>query len=90
MPNNGHIRPLPILPSYHLQTFEEMFLTGFIKSGLQIFGPNPKNPTLRYVAFKDAETGNPIHQAILQHEECQRQEQIRQATGYALARGPFS
>ena len=73
-----------------MQTFEEMFVTGFIKSRLQIFGPNVKNPTLRYVAYKDAETGNPIHQAILRQEEEQQQEQIRKATGYALARGPFS
>ena len=57
-----------------MQTFEEMFVTGLIKLGLQIFGPNAKNPTLRYVAYKDAETGNPIHQAILQQEERERQE----------------
>ena len=43
-----------------------MFVIGFVKSGLQIFGPNAKNPTLRYVAYKDGETGNLIHQAILQ------------------------
>ena len=41
---------------------------------------NAKNPTPRYVAYKDAETGNPIHQAILQQEERKRQEQIRRAT----------
>ena len=93
-PNRNQVMGLyarcQFLPSYHMQTFEEMFVTGFIKLGLQIFCPNAKNLTLRYVAYKDAKTGNPIHQAILQQEERQRQEQIRKATGYALARGPFS
>ncbi|WP_208972665.1 hypothetical protein, partial [Escherichia coli] len=62
----------------------------FINSGAHIFGANTRNIALRYVAYKDAEQGNPIHQAILQREEIQRQEQIRRATGYALSRGPFS
>ena len=33
-----------------MQTFEEMFITGFFETGISIFGPNVANPTLRYVA----------------------------------------
>ena len=56
------------LPSYYMQTFEELFTTGFFDKGLAIFGPSVKNPTLRYVAYKEAEAGNPVQQAILQAE----------------------
>ena len=76
------------LPAYHMQTFKEIFVTGFFDTGLSIFGPHVQNPTLRYVAFKDAESKDPVHQAILQEEERRRKEDERQATMYALARQP--
>ena len=54
-----------------MQTFEEMFIIGFFETCVSIFGPNVANPTLKYVAYKDAEEGDPIHQAIKQHKEQQ-------------------
>ena len=64
------------LPSYHMKTFEEIFVTGFFDTGLSIFGPHVQNPTLRYVAFKDVEEKDPVHQGILQEEErhCKEEE----------------
>ena len=56
------------LPSYYMNTFEELFTTGFFEKGLAIFGPSAKNPMLRYVAYKDAEVGDLVQRAILQAE----------------------
>ena len=64
------------LPSHHLQAFEEMFLTGFFTLRLAIFIPFSANPTYRYIAYKDAEEGDPMHQAIKRYEEQQRQENL--------------
>ena len=57
------------LPSHHLQTFEEMFLTGFFTNGLVIFNPFSTNPTYKYIAYKDAEEGNPVHALIKKAKE---------------------
>ena len=57
------------LPSYCMQKFEEMFITGFFEIGVSIFGPNVANPTLRYVAYKDAKDGDPVHEAIQRLKE---------------------
>ena len=68
-----------------------MFLTIFIRLGLQIFIPYTSNPTYCYIAYKDAQEGNPIHhQAILAHEQSPRDEDIQWATVVAFAKGPFS
>ena len=56
------------MPSYYMQAFKEMFTTGFFEKGLSIFGPNVQNPRLRYVAYKEAEAGDPIQRTILQAE----------------------
>ena len=52
------------LPTYCMQTFEEMFVTVFCKTSIFIFAPNMVNPTLKYVAYKDVEYGDPMHEAI--------------------------
>ena len=52
------------LPAYCMKTFEEMFITGFFEIGVSIFGPNVANPTLRYVAYKDANYRDPVHEDI--------------------------
>ena len=77
------------LPSFYMQMFEEMFVIGFIDSGLSIFGPNVQNPALRYMAYKDAEEGDPVHEAIKRQEEAIRREEVRKATGYALSHNSF-
>ena len=51
-------------PTYYMQTFKEMFVTGFFQIGISIFGPNVANPALRYVAYKDAEYGDLVHEDI--------------------------
>ena len=53
-----------LLPAYCMQKFEEMFIIGFFEIGVSIFGPNVANPTLKYVAYKDAKYGDPIHKDI--------------------------
>ena len=47
-----------------MQTFEELFITSFFEIGVSIFGPNMTNPTLKYVAYKDVEYGDPVHEDI--------------------------
>ena len=74
------------LPSYYMQTFEEMFTTGFFEKGLAIFGPNAKNPTLRYVAYKEVEVGDPVQRAVLQAEEHRQQEDIHRAFAHAISK----
>ena len=67
------------LPSYHMQTFEEMIVTGFNKIGLSIFGPNNPNIGARYIAYKDAEMGDPALEQLRDFEEQKKQKEIRQA-----------
>ena len=57
------------LLAYCMQTFEEMFITGFFETGVSIFGPNVANPTLRYMSYKDAKYGDPVHEDIRRLEE---------------------
>ena len=60
----GFFARCQFLPSHHLQNFEEMFLTGFFTKQLAIFNPFNTNPTFRYIAYKDVEEGNPVHDLI--------------------------
>ena len=66
-----------------------MFVTGFFETSISIFGPNVANPTLRYVAYKDAEYGDPEHEDIQRLEESQKHEETRKATSYALGKHTF-
>ena len=70
-----------------MQTFEEMLVTGCFDTGISIFGPNVANPTLRYVAYKDAEYGDPVHKNIQRLKESQRHEEERKVISYALGKG---
>ena len=63
-----------------------MFIIGFFEIGVSIFGPNVANPTLRYVAYKDAEYGDPVHKDIWHLEESQKHEEACKATSYALGK----
>ena len=67
------------LPSYHMQTFEEMIIIDFSDQRLSIFGPNNPNVGARYVAYKDAERGDPAMQQMIELEEKRKQEEIRKA-----------
>ena len=67
------------LPSYHMQTFEEIIITGFSDQGLSIFGPNNPNVGARYVAYKDAKRGDLAMQQMIELEEKKKQEEICQA-----------
>ena len=60
----GFFATCQFLPSHHLQAFEEMFLTGFFTKDLLIFSPFSTNPTYMYMAYKNAEEGNPVHAQI--------------------------
>ena len=75
------------LPAYCMQTFEEMFVTGVFEISISIFGPNMANPTLRYVAYKDVEYGDPVHKDIRRLKESQKHEEAPKATSYALGKG---
>ena len=68
------------LPSYHMQTFEEMFATSFIESGLSIFGPTAPQDGLRYITYKDAESGDPAFQYALFKQELKKREELQKAT----------
>ena len=70
-----------------MQTFEEMFVTRFFEIGISIFGPNVANPILRYVAYKDAEYGDPIHKDIRRLKEVKRHEEAHKVMSYALGKG---
>ena len=72
-----------------MQTFEEIFITGFFATGVSIFGPNVANPTLTYVAYKDTEYGDPVHEDIQRLEESKKHEEARKATSYALGKQTF-
>ena len=72
-----------------MQTFEEMFIIGFFEIGISISGPNLANPTLRYVAYKDAEYGDPIHKDIQCLKEAKQHKEAYKATSYALGKGPI-
>ena len=71
------------LPSHHLKAFKEIFLTKFFTDGLVIFSPFSKNPTYRYLAYKDVEEGNPICALINKEEDAQRAEKLTMATTMA-------
>ena len=68
-----------------MQTFEELFTTRFFKKGLAIFGPSAKNRTLRYVAYKDVEAGDPEQRAILQVKQHKHQEGIWRVSTHAMS-----
>ena len=72
-----------------MQTFEEMFIIGFFETGVSIFGPNMANPTLRYVAYKDVEYGDLVHEDVRRLEESQKHEEVCKATSYALGKHTF-
>ena len=76
-----------ILMAYCMQTFEEMFVTGFFETGISIFGSNMANLTLRYVAYKDAEYRDPLHKDIRHLKEAKQHEGACKATSYALGKG---
>ena len=61
-----------------------MFIIGFFEIGVSIFGPNVANTALRYVAYKDAEYGDPVHEDIWRLEKSQKHEVARKATSYAF------
>ena len=61
------------LPARYIETFEEMFTTGFITSDEHIFGPHPAAITARYVAVKDAEEGITKFLDRIEKEKKQRQ-----------------
>ena len=84
----GFFARCQFLPSHHLQAFEEMFLTGFFTNSLVIFNPFNTNPTYRYIAYKDAEAGDPMQRAILQAEHNNKQEDIWQASANVVSRVP--
>ena len=74
------------LPTYYMQTFEEMFITRFFEIGVSIFGPNVANPTLKYEAYKDAKYGDPVHKDIWRLKESHKHEEACKATSYALGK----
>ena len=63
--------------------FEEMFLTGFFTNGLVIFNPFSTNPTYRYIAYKDAKEGNPVHALIKKVKDAKQAEWLRMALATA-------
>ena len=63
-----------------------MFIIGFSKIGVSILGPNVANPTLRYVAYKDAEYGDLVHEDIRRLEESQKHAKAHKAMSYALGK----
>ena len=46
----GFYAKCQFLLAYYMQTFKDMFVTGFFHKSISIFGPNIGNPTLKYVA----------------------------------------
>ena len=65
------------LPPRYLDTFEEIFITRFITYGEHVFGSHPTAITSRYVAYKEAEEGNPAALAKAEQEEQKRQDYLR-------------
>ena len=64
------------LPFHYMQTFEEIIVTGFIDNGLSVFGPNVKNISARYVAYKEAKYGDLAFQRMKFLAEAQKREDI--------------
>ena len=81
----GFFARCQFLPSHHLQAFEEMFVIGFFTKGLVIFNPYHTNPTYRYISYKDAEEGNPIHAMIKKAKDAQKAKRLRMATATAYS-----
>ena len=77
------------LPAYCMRAFEKMFIIGFFEIGVSIFGPNVANPTVKYVAYKDAKYGDPAHKDIRRLKESQKHEEACKATSYALGKHTF-
>ena len=71
----GFFAQCQFLPSHHLQNFEEMFLTG-----LSIFNPFNTNPTYRYIAYKDAKEGNPMHNLIKKAKDAEQSKRLQMAS----------
>ena len=69
-----------------MQRFEEMFVIGFLEIGISIFGLNVANPTLRYVAYKNAEYRDPMHDDIQRLEESHKHAKAWKAICYALGK----
>ena len=84
----GFFARCQFLPSYNLQNFEEMFLTGFFTKHLAIFNPFNTNPTFRYIAYKDAKEGNPVHNLIKKAEDVKRAERLWMASVNSLQPSP--
>ena len=76
----GFFARCQFLPSHHLQNFEEMFLTGFFTKHLATFNPFNTNPTFRYIAYKDAKEGNPMHDLIKKAEDAEHAKRLRMAS----------
>ncbi|MCO5558512.1 hypothetical protein L7F22_012097 [Adiantum nelumboides] len=53
---------LMYLPSHYLQTFEEVFVTGFFEISTQIFHPMAKDLKAKYVAYLNTLAENPFRQ----------------------------
>ena len=47
------------------------------------------NPTLKYVAYKDVEYGDPVHEDIRHLKESQKHKEACKATSYALGKQTF-
>ena len=45
---------------------------GLFEIGISIFGPDFSNHALRYVAYKDAEYGDPVHEDIRRLKEAKQ------------------
>ena len=63
-----------------------MFIIGFFEIGVSIFGPNMANPTLKYVAYKDAKYGDPVQEDIQRLEESQKHVEACKAMSYDLGK----
>ena len=72
-----------------MQNFEEMFVRGFFETSISIFGPNGASLTLKYIAYKDAESGDPVQEDIRRLKESHRHEEACKATSYALGKQIF-
>ena len=82
----GFFARCQFLPSHHLQAFEEMFLTSFFINSLVIFNPFNTNPRFHYIAYKDAEEGNPVHETLKKAEDAERAKRLRMARATAYSR----
>ena len=75
----GYYVRCQFLPASYMQTFEEMFHTGFIEGHSHIFKPSISQLNLRYIAFKSAQEQNPVHARIKEAEDKERKLQHERA-----------